>query len=433
MADLIRASIDNYGTRRLLADNNQRLRWMLADLVDRALRRHPADLSDHVVEDFSRIALSMHPAMYDEETLHEDESFVLGDAGVPTTEVFGRYTYGGPELHLYGEPLDAAEVYERTRRVHPAGVAVREARFDEVILYRNAVYLRRDGVITALYESARSHDRVALQQPTAADLRLTRTLPDHPDTVYLGSPGSSNFGHWLTDDLSRAVAAAASTAPGTSPRWVMTDRGTLINQRRQESLGLALGEPDVEVTLVPFERPVVVRDVRYMSQPTLHPMRKSPDAIAASREAVVARLSPRPVGPGTRLHILRRGGAAGRRIVNGAEIEELLARRGFVTLDPITASAREQAEACLRADVIVGVMGAAMVNSIFSPHGTSVIHLAASGWTEPYYADLAAACGHTYSCVYGPTVEAGSAWLVPFTIDVDEVERALDRVDQMQG
>ncbi|KQS00496.1 hypothetical protein ASG12_06245 [Williamsia sp. Leaf354] len=427
MADLIRASIDNYGTGRLLADNGQRLRWMVADLAARVLRRHPADLSDHIVQDFSRTALSMHPPMYDEETLHEDDSFVLGDADVATTEVFGRHTYDGPELHLYGEPLDAAEIYQETRRVHPAGVAVREARFDEVILYRNAVYLRRDGTISALYESARSHDRVALQPPTPADLRLARTLPDHPDTVYLGSPGSSNFGHWLTDDLSRAVAAARNTAPGTRPRWVMTDRGTLINLRRQESLGLALGDPDVEVTLVPFERPVVVRDVRYMSQPTLHPVRKSPDAIAASREAVVAGLS-RPDGPGTRLHILRRGGAAGRKIINGAEIEDLLTSRGFVTLDPITASAREQAEACLRADVIVGVMGAAMVNSIFAPRGTSVIHLAASGWTEPYYADLAAACGHRYASVYGPTVGTGSPWLLPFTIDVGEVERALDDV-----
>lgn len=421
MNNLLRAELQNYGARRVMAANGARIRRLVADAVDRRVRRGVFDdFSDHPLADPAQTAVSIGPHMYSPETSLEDASFELVDARVPGRRIHPPYRYADPEATLLGAVGDVATIHADARRRHPSGVEVREAVLPEAILFGNAVYVRHGGRVFALYESARRNDRTALRPPTPADLRFTRVLPDHPDTVFLGSPGSGNYGHWLTDDLPRAVAADR----GGSTRWVMTDHGTLMNLRRQESLQLALGDPTIRVTHISADRAVSVRDLRYMSQPSVHPWLKSPAAIAAARDATTRTMT--NVTGRTRLHILRRGGAAGRTLINGPDVERLLEQRGFVTLDPLTASAREQAQACYRADVIVGMMGAAMTNSMFAEPGTAVIHLSAAGWGEPFYADLAAVCGHRYTGIFGATTGTGQPWLLPFEIDIDDLTTALD-------
>ena len=90
-----------------------------------------------------------------------------------------------------------------------------------------------------------------------------------------------------------------------------------------------------------------------------------------------------------------------RNLSNYEALRVLLKRHGFVSLDCGAMSWQEQRQAFSAAEVVIGVMGAAMTNTIFCPQGTRVGYLAPSGWIEPFFWDLAATLKHPYAVAFG--------------------------------
>ena len=102
-----------------------------------------------------------------------------------------------------------------------------------------------------------------------------------------------------------------------------------------------------------------------------------------------------------------------------------LAPLGFTMLDTGSMTFDEQSHAFANASHVVGVMGAAMTNTVFCRAEASVCYLAPEGWTEPFFWDLAAVMGQEYRCVLG---RAEGSDLPPqlqdFTIeDVEELRQ----------
>ena len=69
-----------------------------------------------------------------------------------------------------------------------------------------------------------------------------------------------------------------------------------------------------------------------------------------------------------------------RHITNDAEISELLARHGFEVVYPELLGIEEQIQLFAGAETVIGVHGSGLTNTIFSPHGTTVIELQPEGF-----------------------------------------------------
>jgi capsular polysaccharide biosynthesis protein len=62
-------------------------------------------------------------------------------------------------------------------------------------------------------------------------------------------------------------------------------------------------------------------------------------------------------------------------LLNYKEVEDILSKRGFLTLRPEELSVTEQIELFSRAEAVVGVHGSALHNTVFSPAQTKVVSL----------------------------------------------------------
>lgn len=416
----------------------KRLRWgkikarlagpsrITARLIDRLARpwRYVA-LPSYTFLHPNQSVWSIAPAIYPVPPYGESaelEVRALPLAATPRT-LFPAYRYDRPAPHLLGAPEFLAELaaWLPGHVGDGAGVAVVEAVLDRALLVRDAVYIAAPDGVRALYESVRVTDRFSTVLPSTAELRTVRHLATGPDPVFMSCIGSFNYGHFLTDDLTRL---SLPRADGRT-EMILTDHGALMNARREELLRIALAGHRFTVRIVDGNQPVEVAGLRYASRASRHPVLKSPDAIATMVERVMAGL-PRAdrSGWGDKL-LIARTGVERRGLINLAEIVALLEERGFRVLDPMKASAAEQIAACAAARCIVGVMGAAMTNTVFASPGTHVIHLAPEGWLESYYWDLAAVRGHRYTAAYGPASGEGEPWMRPFRLDPALLREAL--------
>lgn len=297
-------------------------------------------------------------------------------------------------------------------------------RIPKAAIYDNIVFAVCDGVPVPIYEMLRTPDRPVKGQAAAAracaageGLRLDG---DGASLLFQGSVGSFNYGHWLVDDLPTAKAIEFLD-PNHRVTVVMSSYGHKMDAVRAEGTLLASTRADgVTSTFLPTDRLFLVDDLHYVSPVSYHPILKHPQALAHA----VATCAPRSTvarAPSRRLFV-NRAADSPRRIVNAAEVRGVLARYGFEEVLPETMSFTEQREAFRDASHVVGVMGAAMTNTLFCAPDSHVLQLAPSGWSEPFYWDLAAMLGQRYAALFG-TAEPPFEHIhqCPFTVDVDKL------------
>ncbi|GMA75521.1 hypothetical protein GCM10025880_19380 [Methylorubrum aminovorans] len=106
-------------------------------------------------------------------------------------------------------------------------------------------------------------------------------------------------------------------------------------------------------------------------------------------------------GRGRRLFVDRHPGR-GRGLANREAVLGLLRGLGFEAFDPELTSVRQQAVRFSAAEIVVGIAGAGMANTVFCRPGTPVIHLVPEGWEDQFYGEIATACGQGYAAVFGP-------------------------------
>jgi hypothetical protein len=160
----------------------------------------------------------------------------------------------------------------------------------------------------------------------------------------------------------------------------------------------------------------------YVTPIHIPPLFKSPDALSDLRDLLVP---PRHSGKlEGRFYVQRPD--RGRAIVNEPEIIELCRSYGFQLVRPEVLSLREQLTLFQRAEVLVGVKGAAFANLIFSSPGASAILLSSADFSDAFYWDIAAQAKVSYMEVFGPLASRdGITAQNPFTIDVKHLDHAL--------
>jgi capsular polysaccharide biosynthesis protein len=84
-------------------------------------------------------------------------------------------------------------------------------------------------------------------------------------------------------------------------------------------------------------------------------------------------------------------------------LKSLFEPLGFLFYYPEEHSTENQFETFAAADLIIGVMGAGMCNSLFTPSGSTVIYIAPEGWEETFFWNLANKLEHKYHAYYSRT------------------------------
>ncbi len=234
--------------------------------------------------------------------------------------------------------------------------------------------------------------------------------PAELDHAVCGSTfvGSFYFGHWLSDDLPLLLEAERHGRPViTTARVPYThERGYL------DMLGLHT-EPLVRAR---FRRLTWIDNVAQNSYR------------AQQYRELRRHIRQQTTWKEGRKVMLRRGQSGARRVlVNEAELETILAGRGFEIVDPATCTAREVAQACAGARIALGVEGSQLTHAFLAmaDRGGIIALIPAYRYIN-HYKDLTD-CIRTmrYGSITGTAVENG------FSIDPDELLRLLDRVESV--
>jgi capsular polysaccharide biosynthesis protein len=182
------------------------------------------------------------------------------------------------------------------------------------------------------------------------------------------SPGS--YHHWMIDCLTR-VAHAADIYPG---------EGVLLLPRsyaRHPYVGWTLQAfPNVRrVEWIDADAKARVGTLGFVGNPAM--VTRRPPVYRASPIVEVARRVGELAGDpnGAERLYLTRADASRRRAHNESDVVRVLKSHGFEVLQPDPAQPRHQVRACLAADLVVGVHGAALTNLMFMRPGGRLIEL----------------------------------------------------------
>ncbi len=349
-----------------------------------------------------------------------------------TTRVLGTVFPGFPARHpapphlsggaaAFREGLGAALV-----RPRPPGPPTLLCETRDIRLSGNALYGIDAGRPQVLFETYRPQERHVVPGPGRDFAHADETIGEEGGLVFLlNSAGSFNYGHWLIDDLPRLAALdrLRRLHPGVPVTVMLVGYFPHIDAARQRSIELLLGRRSgVTVRFLDRARTYHFARLHHATPCSLPSSGKSPDALRFLADRVRARTRlPRGLfrlgalargGTGRRLFVDRHPGR-GRALANRAALLALLHGHGFEAFDPEIAGVREQAVRFACADIVVGIAGAGMANTVFCRPGTPILHLVPEGWEDPFYAELAVARGQGYRAVFGPRIAPGPGSAVP--------------------
>lgn len=206
--------------------------------------------------------------------------------------------------------------------------------------------------------------------PVSVAVPVKRRRIDGPA---IGFVGSVNFGHFLFEFLPRLYPLTFSRALGELP--VIVRRS--MPQRFFEYLEIAGIKPSRFI----FQEEDEALEVEHLwmtsipfGRTTAGEMYFSPSALAYLRGLYTTPFR-RPAAERRGRVYLDRTGATFRRLVNEAEILPALKAKGFVTMDGMKLSAREQLEVIANAEAVFSQVGSSPTITMFAPQDARIVEM----------------------------------------------------------
>jgi len=306
---------------------------------------------------------------------------------------------------------------------YPRGASTDLFVFENAVVYDRSLYIIvPPGEIVQLFETNREIDRawkIDLDPALLEQARRPRSGDVH--YLYLGSAGSDNYGHWLVDDLTRAKAFVDAIPATEHLAVVLQAHAPAIDAIRLESLHAVIGrEREIDIIVIDKTIPHFFDRLWYVSPNSYTPLLKSPAGIDFLRSRLLPATARAPRAP-ERLFIGRQ--ARWRNLLNAGAVADFFSERGFtcVSIDPGSCSFAEQVALFAQAKIVVGVAGASMVNTMFAPATARLFYLAPEGFVDPWYWDLAAVNGQSYSVCYGTPWKPEAPNFSSFRIEPDQL------------
>jgi len=262
------------------------------------------------------------------------------------------------------------------------------------------------------------------------------TLPRAPrrietPCILLGS--DANYAHWVLRNLLKLSLLERADLPAGLPYLV----GDNLRPWHRAYLEL-LGIPEARLLRVPPDEVVVCATLHLPTQLRNHP--RMGEAIewlrakvAPHRVNVAPHSAAAPDAADALLYASRRE-QSNRRLLNEAEVEALLAQRGFRIIVPGEMHVRDQIAAFSRARVVVAPHGAGLANMVFAPPGATLVEITSRAILHMDECRMAAqAGGQQVKCVVsedlGPArAGGGPAMHRDYRVDLDALRAVVDEV-----
>lgn len=231
-------------------------------------------------------------------------------------------------------------------------------------------------------------------------------------------PIYNNFGHFLIDQLPIISLAAQMDHP--KRLFILGVRSEFLQQRIREIIEYFFG--DVFIVRFPPMSPFSIRRGHIITGISKHPNTKNP---------VLKELLQGKGGhdkAGTRRIFVSRHDANDRQLTNENELFELLKPHGYEKFLSKEMDFHDTADLFKSAESVIGVAGAALGNTAFTPEGTKILSIGPSHMGGYWYYDLAGLLGHKY---YDFHVESGQKNTGQrasgdFTADFSKLAKAID-------
>lgn len=327
----------------------------------------------------------------------------------------------GPDQEFIEKTISHYQVLNQDRLRLAPSILVE---INNAVIWNNCLFVVCGGELLRLYEMHRANDRVemASEHLDAALAAVRKGVVIHPDSnvLFSGSIGSFNYGHWLVDDFCGLAAIPRLTSSIAPISIVMSEMEAGIDAIRAEGvLAAGSGRTLGEILLVRKNQAHFFPRLFYVTPATYHPCLKHPQSLKAGAEICHRAFASGASDKSPKRLFINRAAGYQRQLVNAAEVKALLHSHGYQELFPETMALREQWQAFNAATHVVGIMGAAMTNILFSGPGTKVLHLAPDGWVESFYWNLAAMLQQPYSVIYGePVGESQHRHMSSFRVDL---------------
>lgn len=314
---------------------------------------------------------------------------------------------------------------------YPAANPVFCVQIRRAVVWNNMVFVASGDNLIPLYENFRKIDRIEKGIDISFRLREIKerrfVCNAGANSIFFGSAGSFNYGHWLIDDFPRYKALLMHELQSKETICFFSRFGSVIDSIREDALGLIKAKQKISSRLLDSSIPHEFENLIYITPCSEHPFNKNGHAINFVNEAVQANICKSSMRE--RIFV-NRSPSWPRRITNVDEVLSLLRRYSITEIIPDDYNLSQQAEIFSGANLVVGIMGAGMTNTIFCDKGTRVLHLAPTGWQEPFFWDLAASCVHNYNILFGAHENYENLPLhqKSFKIDLVKMAEALKRI-----
>ena len=213
------------------------------------------------------------------------------------------------------------------------------------------------------------------------------------------------FGHWIHDEIPLVFAA---NKLGVQP--YRTGKERYLHQAGYEKL-LNLELSTVSKAI--FSKLILFSDSS-LNTYRVERLRKLRTLLSSSGNSM-----------GNRYVYISRGvrGGNGRELVNEAELVEKLKLLGFCIIEPEKMTPKEIVEACLGAEVVLGIEGSAMAHAFVSlrEKGMMVCLVPEYQFNNPYM-DFCSSVGLQYGFIVGRAVPGG------FKVDLDDVDAFFSKI-----
>lgn len=314
---------------------------------------------------------------------------------------------------------------------------------DESAIYPDLLVPARDVIPAELFGVA----KVDLTEGHI-DILLQRRAVEVEQAISLLGQCAGNYAHWLTETLPKLVIIDEieefDGLPLVVDQWIHPNFHASIdmfNRKKRRVIGIDRWESislesvvDISPTAyVPAEFRTYVADQAIptpdpnffpFSQFALNKLRRAAKAVRLSAKNVSLK----------RLYLRRPPESTGnpRFISNMKEVEQIISSYGFHAIDPGKLSFSEQVAVFRDVECVVGSVGAALANIIFSTPGCQIIALAPYYENANYYyfSNLMGVLGHRLYYVLGPQEENASVH--PFhrnySIDLDALHDGLEKL-----
>ena len=282
----------------------------------------------------------------------------------------------------------------------------------------------------------------------AAPMVGTESAPRLEGTFfYLDIEYNRHFGHFMTEVVPRLYAWELARATHPDIRVITNSKSNHGRPPAYQRILLeAYGIDDDQVEVI--TSPVKV-DTLVCAMPLMQNGRFADPALASIchrlRDGLLVRSKPNEK-PRRRLFISRKPDMW-RECLNGSDIEERFARRGFTVIRPEEHSIAEQARMFYEVDVVAGYIGSALYNIMFARRPIDVIGFINQSYLATNEYLICSALGHRLHLFYGDEITDGRGkdcegrdlgvtnrdYVFNIERDGDQLDELLDSLEETWG